>query len=192
MPIFTARAADENRKMLLFIIMLQFCIKMGRFRLRLFVIWIIRIDVAYFKKFQIIRLSVYVMCNHLQSVQQQCLSHTVQIRTERVQKHHASLLRICLQMRIIFAPCKRIIHNLHETVRCHELGSQRPYTFRIGFGSGIYRNSYPFRNLYIIITVYSQHILYHIALPVHVYPVSRDLDNSSVCGFAYELHIQIR
>ena len=73
------------------------------------------IAVTEFEEFQISILTVGIVSNAFQSAKQQCLTHTVQIGTQRIQQHHQMVGRIVLQAIVISRTSQRVVQYFVET-----------------------------------------------------------------------------
>ena len=96
-----------------------------------------RIDIAKLKEFKISILPVDVISNHLQRAEEKCLTHSVKVRTQRINHHNASLLRIRVKTCIIICLCKGVVHNLHKAVCRKELRCKHLYPLRVRLRRGI-------------------------------------------------------
>ena len=68
--------------------------------------------------------ALQVMFDALQATKQQCLTHAVQISTQRIHQHHTMCLRIGSQLRVVSGASQGIIQNLIETCATKLLRNQ--------------------------------------------------------------------
>ena len=89
---------------------LLFCIKM--------------VTITEFKEFQVGILTICIVSNAFQATEQQCLTHAIQVCTQRIQQHHQILGSISFHTIVIGCPSQRVIQYFVETATNQLFGYQ--------------------------------------------------------------------
>ena len=172
--------------------MIIFRVRSERF-FRIALLFVEVIAVTEFKEPQIRILTVGIVRNTLQSAKEQRLAHSVQIGAKRIHQHHKVLGRIGFQTVVICGTRQRVIQDFIETASHQLFGNQIlqsvglvPLTFRCQAGLQCSRN------LYIIITVNTENIFYHVTIALHIHTIRRYIQCQAFCRFGYNLHFQTR
>ena len=76
-------------------------------------------------------LPVGIVGNDFQTIENQRLSHDIEVGAQRIHDSYASLFRECGEAGIVGTLGKRVVHRLHETVRHKEVGNIVPRCLRI-------------------------------------------------------------
>ena len=92
----------------------------GKHFLRILLFLVEVITITEFKEFQVCILTVGVVRDAFQSTEKQCLTHGIQVCTQRIQQHYQILRRIRLQVVIVSGTRQRVVQNLIETT-AHQL-----------------------------------------------------------------------
>ena len=120
------------------------------------------------------------MFDAFQTAEQQCLTHTVQVCTQRVHQHNAMRSRISSQFIVISGTSQRIVQNLIEA-RTAKLFRDQILQLVTTVGSCLVAQIrfYIFTELYIIISVDTENIFNDIDITLYVDTVNRNMDSQT-------------
>ena len=149
------------------------------------------IHVSKFKETQVLVAALGIVLNTFKTAKQKCLTHHAEVTAERIHYLHAVVLGPCVMVLIISALGERVIENLIESL-AHELLTDKivqlvltvlvtfDYEAALELGG----------DFHIIISIYAQDVLHHVASSLHIHTICRHLDVESLGILCDYLHLK--
>ena len=157
----------------------------------IFSLRVVVVAVSEFEETEVRTLMIDVAAYAFKSSEQESLTHHVEVTAQRIHKFHGVCVRIAVKVCIVCCLRERVVHYLVEAASHKLLTHNVLQTMVMVSLAYIRKRALELRgNLHIIISVYSQDVLHHVARTLHVNPVCRHRKLKSSVALSVYCHVK--
>ena len=158
------------------------------------VVLLLGVEVIYISEFeesQVLVSALGVVLNTLQSAEEQCLAHHAKVAAQGIHYLHAVFLRPCVMIVVVSTLGERVVEYLVESLS-HELLTHKVMQLMLAvFLTLNHKAALELgRYFHIIISIYAQDVLHHVACSLHIHTICRHVDIDALSILGGDLHLK--